>query len=296
MIDSEGPSQSISNAIYKISQLEEFWHLFVPPEDGITGNEELIDDAGQGQKQNEQEEGDENDSLDPDYKALDAGGEEYSANENTIVLRNRIVERQDNDELLSPPSSPFISEIMDEADEIWNGFQRIREAVKRGETIHISNAAESVFSSVKTRVNQEAIEAETLPGHVSSDLTRIDALWQEGGLAKSGEISSFRLPDLHLAVFMTPAKPFRRVIKIYTLSNWILHQVMKRRKRRRTSKRDNNNDDRNEVEVDKEEEDENNDEDEHGDDTDGVQSHTRSKYLPLRIRSRKCEVEGLRVA
>ncbi|KAF9367363.1 hypothetical protein CPB97_005884, partial [Podila verticillata] len=48
------------------------------------------------------------------------------------------------------------------------------------------NAAESVFSSVKTHVCQEVVEAETLAGHVASGIERINAAMARGWIREVG--------------------------------------------------------------------------------------------------------------
>ncbi|KAF9342523.1 hypothetical protein BGX26_007355, partial [Mortierella sp. AD094] len=48
------------------------------------------------------------------------------------------------------------------------------------------NAAEFVFSSVKTHVRQEVVQAETLPVHVASGLARIDAAMARGWIREVG--------------------------------------------------------------------------------------------------------------
>ncbi|KAG0247409.1 hypothetical protein BGZ95_008715 [Linnemannia exigua] len=48
------------------------------------------------------------------------------------------------------------------------------------------NAAESVFSSVKTHVRQEVIQAEILAGHVERGLARIDAAMARGWIREVG--------------------------------------------------------------------------------------------------------------
>lgn len=72
--------------------------------------------------------------------------------------------------------------------------QRVRDAItSSGHTLlflppyspHL-NAAEFVFSSVKTHVRQEVVQAETLPVHVSNGLARINAATARGWIREVG--------------------------------------------------------------------------------------------------------------
>ncbi|KAF9271401.1 hypothetical protein BGZ88_006218 [Linnemannia elongata] len=82
--------------------------------------------------------------------------------------------------------------------------QGVRDAVTaNGHTLHFLppysphlNAAESVFSNVKTHVRQEIVQAETLAGHVARGLERIDAAMARGWIREVGRIFQLSLSGI----------------------------------------------------------------------------------------------------
>ncbi|KAF9140377.1 hypothetical protein BG015_001695 [Linnemannia schmuckeri] len=139
MIESEGPSQSISESINQVLQLEEFQHLFIPPQDRDSIDEELLDDVKQEQveeqeqeqEQAKEQEDDEDDPSDVDYEDPSFGNEDHSVN--TIDLRSRSVTRNIDEGFSPAPSSSDRDEIMTHADVNLTRFRELGEAAMRGE-------------------------------------------------------------------------------------------------------------------------------------------------------------------
>ncbi|KAF9935951.1 hypothetical protein BGZ67_002849 [Mortierella alpina] len=131
MIDSEGPSLSISESIREVLESEEYQDLFIAREDRGTIDEELLDDAEEDEDEDEDEEEHQmeearDSSQDCDYEPPSSDNFNFDQ-EDSIVPRSREVERLPDDGFASPPSSPFREEILDDEPFRYN-MQRFAEA------------------------------------------------------------------------------------------------------------------------------------------------------------------------
>jgi len=153
------------------------------------------------------------------------------------------------------------------------------------------NAAESVFSSVKTHVRQETVVADTLPGHVTSGLARITATMARGWIREVGRNFQLSLAGTPLGRLYDVRQALPEGYHDPYVEGWdgeSEHEEEEEEEEEEDvdedEEEDNNDDEGEEVEEDDEEEEDGNDD---NDEEDEVQLLARSKYSPLRTRSGK---------
>jgi len=155
------------------------------------------------------------------------------------------------------------------------------------------NAAESVFSSVKTHVRQEVVEAETLAGHVASGLERISAAMARGWIHEVGRNFQLSLAGAPLGRLYDVRQALPEGYHDPYVEGWNDEAEHEEEEADEEDvdedEEEGSGDDRGEeVEEDEEEEEEEEEEVEEEDDAqDEVQVDARSKYSPLRTRSGK---------
>jgi len=162
------------------------------------------------------------------------------------------------------------------------------------------NAAESVFSSVKTHVRQEVIEAETLAGHVASSLARINAAMARGWIREVGRNFQLSLAGAPLGRLYDVRQALPEGYHDPYVEGWGDEAEHEEEEEDGEAIDEDNEDEEEDIDED-EEEDINEDEEEGNDDSQGeeieededddawdeVQAHAHRKYSPLRTRSGK---------
>lgn len=145
------------------------------------------------------------------------------------------------------------------------------------------NAAESVFSSVKTHVRQQIIQAETLSGHVRSGLERITDAMARGWIREVGRNFQMSLQGEPLGRLYDTRQGLPEGYQDPYAEGWDDEQVV-------NEDEDNGEDDEDEGEQETEEDDSENEEAEAEDVEDldvEVLTTNRRRYSPLRTRSGK---------
>ncbi|KAG9322752.1 hypothetical protein KVV02_007012 [Mortierella alpina] len=160
MIDSEGPSLSISESICEVLESEEYQDLFIAREDRGTVDEELLDDAEEDEDEEQELEEARDSSQDCDYEPPSSDNFNF-AQEDSIALRSREVERLPDDGFASPHSSLFREEILDDEPFRYNmdRFAEARASIMSSNNKELAARYAAIALSIDTFLDDVNLES-----------------------------------------------------------------------------------------------------------------------------------------